>query len=85
MLIILRASKALAKTLTFDSIDNYVARSSNERIKKILEDNEDIIERNKKLITLNRHLDIEDVDIGVLSDKIHRYSVYEILSSIDAR
>ncbi len=77
--------KTASEILTFDSIDNYVEMSSNERIKKILKDNEDIIERNKKLITLNRHLDIEDVDIGVLSDKIHRYSVYEILSSIDAR
>ncbi|MDE5630981.1 MAG: hypothetical protein K2I70_05215, partial [Bacilli bacterium] len=69
--------------LTLNSIDNYLKESSNERIKELLKNNYDIIKRNKKLITLNRHLDTSSINIRDLNDKINKYNVYAILSCIN--
>ncbi len=66
-------------------INEYTATSGNERIKNILKENELIIERNIKLISLNRHLDTKDITLKELDDKLNNYNVSTILTSIGER
>lgn len=68
--------------LKLGSIDAYLKNSCNDRINNILKNNADIVERNKKLITLNCHLDINSLKICDLNEKIAKNNVYGILSSI---
>lgn len=66
-------------------INEYTATSGNERIKNILKENEFIIERNIKLISLNRHLNTKDITLKELDDKLNNYNVSTILTSIGER
>ena len=66
-------------------INEYTSKSSNERIKNILKENEFIINRNIQLISLNRNLDTKDITLKELDDKLKKYNVYAILSYIGER
>lgn len=71
--------------LHLGSIEEYLNNSSNDRIKNILKENNAIIQRNIKLISLNHHLDTKDIELTELSDKLKKYNVYAILSYIGER
>ena len=78
--------KVIALTILKNgSIEEYVINNTNTRISKILEDNKLKIEKNIKLITLNKSLDTSVVRLCEVSKKIYDYKVYEIIENIGER
>lgn len=77
--------KTAEEILKYGILEEYLIKSPNERIKRMLKDQEEIIKRNIKLISLNHHIDTKEISLNVLDDKINTYKVYEILTEIDER
>ena len=73
-----------SKLLKYDSIEDYILNNIG-RISNILKDNKLKIERNIKLITLNKKINTSEIKISKLSTKIYNYKVYEIIESIGQR
>lgn len=74
-----------SKILAYDSILEYIFNNPESRISKILKNNKEIIERNIKLISMNKDLDVTDVELCELLPEIINYKTYEIIEKIGAR
>ncbi len=71
-----------SKILTYDDIDKYIKSNNNIRISKMLLENKEKINRNIKLITLNKNIDTSKVSITPLNNKIYNDKVYNIIYNI---
>ena len=73
------ASKILNEANT---INEFLLKSNNEKLKKILEINMDQLNKNIKLISLNKELCLYDLDIEKLDEYLLQKSVKEIIIEI---
>lgn len=74
-----------SKILQYNSIENYILNNPNQKISKLLTDNKDKIEKNIKLISMNKSIDTSEMFFNKLSDKIINNKTYEIIEKIEER
>lgn len=74
-----------ANILKYNSIQEYILDNPDSKYSKVLIDNKEIIEKNNKLITMNKNLDVSNIVFDNLSDKISNYKTYEIIEEIGER
>ena len=74
-----------AKTLEYNSIGNFMNSNPDSRLTCLLKENEYLIDRNQKLIRLNRELDTSSVIFKELSKTIYKSKTYEIIDAIKER
>lgn len=71
-----------SRILEYDSIENYINNNKNCRIAKILMDNNDKINKNIGLITLNKYIDTSSVCVNKICDLLCNSKTYEIIEAI---
>lgn len=71
-----------AKILKYSSLEEYVENNPNSRFSDILITSKEIIIKNKKLIELNKNLNISEVIFGELSNVVYISKTYEIIENI---
>lgn len=74
-----------AKILNYSSIQEFVLNNPNSRISNILNNNEELIIKNQKLINLNINLDISKIVFNKLDNTIYAAKTYEIIEAIGER
>lgn len=74
-----------AKILEYNSIGNFMNSNPDSRLTCLLKENEYLIDRNQKLIRLNRELDTSSVIFKELPETIFRLKTYEIIDAIKER
>ena len=77
--------RTASKVLQYQSIEEFIGNNKDSRIAKILLSNEKVIEKNKKLINMNKDLDVSRLQIQELSDELFIYKTYEIIENIGER
>lgn len=74
-----------SKILKYETIHDFISNHPDSRYSKLLLNNEKMIEKNKKLINMNRNLDVSKIVFEELSDKLMNYKTYEIIENIGER
>lgn len=74
-----------AKIFAYNSIGNFMESNPDSRFTCFLKENEYLIDRNQKLIRLNRDLDTSNVIFKELSKTIYESKTYEIIDAIKER
>lgn len=73
------------KILMYGSIQDYKKKNPETKLTYLLEQHVRTIDKNKKLITLSKNIDISQATICKLDDKICKYKTYEIIDNIGER
>lgn len=73
------------KILKYNSLQDFILSNPNSKYTKILINNEKKIEKNIKLITMKRNLDISKIVFENISDRIINEKTYEIIEKIGER
>lgn len=74
-----------SKILEYDSIEDYILNNENSRYTKMLLENKDTIDKNIKLIEMNKNIDTTNVIFDKLDNKIIEDKTYEIIEKIGER
>ena len=74
-----------SKILKYETLHDFILDNPNSRYSKLLLDHKETIEKNKKLITMNRNLDVSKIVFQELSNKLMNYKTYEIIENIGER
>lgn len=74
--------KTASNILKYKTISDFINNSNEEKLKNILIDNMAIINKNIKLITLNKHLNTKNILFNKISDKLTSKKINEIISDI---
>lgn len=74
-----------AKILEYNSIEDYMSSNPDSKYSFLLKENEYLINRNQKLIMLNRDLDTSGVIFKELSGTIYESKTYKIIDAIKER
>ncbi len=74
-----------SKILKYETLYDFILDNPNSRYSKLLLDNKETIEKNKKLITMNRNLDVSKIIFQELSNKLMNDKTYEIIENIGER
>lgn len=72
-----------SKILKYNSIEDYISNNINSRFSKLLIDNKDTINKNIKLINMNKNIDTSEIIFHKLSNKIIKNKTYEIIEKIE--
>ncbi len=74
-----------SKILKYETLHDFILDNPNSRHSKLLLGHKETIEKNKKLITMNRNLDVSKIVFQELSNKLMNYKTYEIIENIGER
>lgn len=74
-----------SKILKYETIYDFILDNSDSRYSKLLLNNKEIIEKNEKLITMNKNLDVSKIVFKEISLKLINYKTYEIIEKIGER
>lgn len=74
-----------AKILEYNSLEDFMESNPDSKYSFLLKENEYLIDRNKKLIKLNRELDTSNIIFKELSETIFKLKTYEIIDAINER
>lgn len=74
--------KTAEEILKYPSIEEYLNKAPDDTVKSRILNNKDIIERNIKLISLDKTLDTSEIRLNISNDKIKKNRVYDVLSAI---
>lgn len=74
-----------SKILKYDTINDFILDNFDSKYPKILLNNKEVIEKNVKLITMNKNLDVSKIVFREVPRNITNYKTYEIIEKIGER
>lgn len=74
-----------AKILNYGCIQDYICKNINSKLSKILTENKELVDKNQRLISLNKSIDTSQIILKELPKDIHFYKTYEIIEKIGER
>lgn len=74
-----------ARILKYDSIQEFIENNPNSRISNILISSKELINKNQKLIELNKYINTSKITFDELSNVIYNSKTYEIIENIGER
>lgn len=74
-----------SKILKYDTINDFILDNFDSKYSKILLNNKEVIEKNVKLITMNKNLNVSKIVFREVPRNITNYKTYEIIEKIGER
>lgn len=74
-----------AKILNYGCIQDYICKNINSKLSKMLTENKELIDKNQRLISLNKSIDISQIILRELPKGIYTYKTYEIIEKTGER
>lgn len=74
-----------SKILKYDTVNDFILGNPDSKYSKLILSNKEVIERNIKLLTMNKNLDVSNIIFKEVSKNITNYKTYEIIEKIGER
>lgn len=71
-----------SKILKYNTVNDFILDNPDSKYSKLLLNNKEVIERNIKLLTMNKNLDVSNILFKEVSKNIINYKTYEIIEKI---
>lgn len=74
-----------AKILNYGCIQDYICKNINSKLSKMLTEHKELVDKNQRLISLNKSIDTSQIILRELPKGIYTYKTYEIIEKIGER